>query len=251
MYCPKCGTENPEGAMMCRNCSCALISAGPAAAPPQRRTSALAITSLVLGLLSFCTFFLTAPLAMILGIISLIMISRSHGQLKGMGMAIAGIVVPIVMVPFVAIFMAILMPALTQARFQAQRVVCTNNLKQLGLATIMYADDNNSKYPTSDKWCDLIKQYHKDDKLYACPSVEQGKCTYAINKNLHEHGILGQRASELVLLFESKPGWNQSGGPEILSTENHQGKGCNILFSDGHVRFVRVEDINELRWTAE
>ncbi len=33
-----------------------------------------------------------------------------------------------------------------------------------------------------------------------------------------------------------------------LTTENHQGTGCNILFVDGHVEFIRSEDISNLKW---
>jgi len=36
-----------------------------------------------------------------------------------------------------------------------------------------------------------------------------------------------------------------------LSTENHNSEGCNVLFNDLHVRFVKTEDLNDLKWTAE
>ena len=42
--------------------------------------------------------------------------------------------------------------------------------------------------------------------------------------------------------------WNQVGGPEILTTENHKGEGCNIGFADGHCSFVKTEDHDTLRW---
>jgi len=45
--------------------------------------------------------------------------------------------------------------------------------------------------------------------------------------------------------------WNQFGGPELLTTENHNGEGCNILFNDGSVKFVKAEDIGELKWDFE
>jgi hypothetical protein len=67
MFCPKCGAENPDGANLCRNCGMILTNVTTATAP-SAKTSALAITSLVLGILSFCTFLLTAPVALILGI---------------------------------------------------------------------------------------------------------------------------------------------------------------------------------------
>jgi prepilin-type processing-associated H-X9-DG protein len=52
------------------------------------------------------------------------------------------------------------------------------------------------------------------------------------------------------LLFETKGG-NQFGGPELLSFGNHKGKGCNILFNDGHVEFVKKEQLGQLKWKVE
>jgi prepilin-type processing-associated H-X9-DG protein len=245
MFCPKCGVENPEGANFCRSCgSLMTTTTATTTTVPVAKTSALAITSMVLGILSFCTFFITAPLAVILGIISLIMIARSSGRLKGMGFAITGIVTPVVALPFVAILMGIMMPALAKARCMAQRAVCMNNLKQLGVAAMEYAEDNNDQYPTADKWCDLLEPYYKNNKVLVCPS-EQGKCHYAINPNAKPN------LPSIVLFFEAKDGWNQSGGPELVTTDNHCDDGCNILFCDGHVEFVKAEDIDDLRWTAE
>jgi prepilin-type processing-associated H-X9-DG protein len=41
--------------------------------------------------------------------------------------------------------MAILMPALNRVKEQGKRAVCLGNLKQMGLAWIMYADENDGK----------------------------------------------------------------------------------------------------------
>jgi len=51
----------------------------------------------------------------------------------------------LVVIAIIAILMAILMPALQRAREQGRRVVCEHNLKQLTLAWIMYADENEGK----------------------------------------------------------------------------------------------------------
>jgi len=51
----------------------------------------------------------------------------------------------LVVIAIIAVLMAILMPALNRAREQGKRVVCLNNLKQLTLAWILYADSNNDK----------------------------------------------------------------------------------------------------------
>jgi len=48
-----------------------------------------------------------------------------------------------------------------------------------------------------------------------------------------------------------KQRWNQVGGLEILTIENHNGQGCFILFNDGRVKFVTLEQLEELKWEVE
>ena len=64
-----------------------------------------------------------------------------------------------------------------------------------------------------------------------------------MNPNCHPNS-----PPDMVLLFETKGGWNQFGGPELLTTENHKGEGCYVLFNDVHVEFIKKEAINELKW---
>jgi len=51
----------------------------------------------------------------------------------------------LVVISVIALLMAILMPALQKAREQGMRAVCLNNVKQLALAWILYADSNDDK----------------------------------------------------------------------------------------------------------
>ena len=51
----------------------------------------------------------------------------------------------LVVIAIIAVLMAILFPALNRAREQGKRAACLNNMKQLALAWIMYADENDDR----------------------------------------------------------------------------------------------------------
>jgi len=65
----------------------------------------------------------------------------------------------LVVIAVIAILMAILMPALRRAREQGERAACLSNLKQLQLAWIMYADDNDDKLVSSEAGGFLESQF--------------------------------------------------------------------------------------------
>jgi prepilin-type N-terminal cleavage/methylation domain-containing protein len=65
----------------------------------------------------------------------------------------------LVVVAIIAVLVAMLLPALGQARQNAKRVVCGNNLHQLGMAITQYAQENHSQYPVGT-W--FVRPYTQD-----------------------------------------------------------------------------------------
>jgi len=121
----------------------------------QKKTSLLAILSLVFGclfIIPFIGIIFSLP-ALILGIIALVAISKEENKLKGRGLAISGIVlgaVGIILIPIVALLAAIAIPNLLRARLSANEAAAKATGISISSAIETYATVNNGKYPMSE-----------------------------------------------------------------------------------------------------
>jgi prepilin-type N-terminal cleavage/methylation domain-containing protein/prepilin-type processing-associated H-X9-DG protein len=53
----------------------------------------------------------------------------------------------LVVIGIIAVLLAILLPAMNRAREQARSVACASNLRQLGMAMVMYTNENKGRFP--------------------------------------------------------------------------------------------------------
>ena len=82
----------------------------------------------------------------------------------------------LVVIAIIAILAAILFPVFAQAREKARQTSCTSNLKQVGIALMIYTQDYDETFPTS--WAKgfvgdanfFVQPYMKNTKILLCPS---------------------------------------------------------------------------------
>ena len=90
----------------------------------------------------------------------------------------------LVVIAIIAILAAILFPVFARAREKARQASCQSNLKQIGLAFAMYAQDYDERMPrgsgyvapttiqaTYGEWYITLEPYIKNTQIYNCPSA--------------------------------------------------------------------------------
>ncbi len=175
----------------------------------------------------------------------------------------------LMVIAIIGILAAILLPALARAREAARRASCLGNLSQIGTAMLMYARENDNQLPWSggNGNADCLLEFHRDcvpeALTFTCPSdpktldyeKDEGKPRTFHITDLNEPNSLrtsydyfGAYTEAPITLPPPEQGipkipvmWDI--GSDSYQAFNHVPGGCNVLWLDGTVTFMKFEDM--------
>ena len=135
----------------------------------------------------------------------------------------------LVVIAIIAILASLLMPALSRSKAKAYNAACLNNLRQLGIATRLYSEDNQERLPVAEilptlpidpqnplpRACDLLAKYVGKTTgtnttsltVFKCPLDKKSRfategSSYEWNAELNGHHIDETRTDSAFLLLK-------------------------------------------------
>jgi hypothetical protein len=183
-------------------------------APVQRQeTAGLAITAFVLALCGL----LFPPLAIVGLILGIIALARGT---PARTLAIGSIVIAPVALLVCMTMIGIMLPALGQARLEAQKVKSGVQLRVIGQALVLYAQDNRGWYPEAGAdWEErLLRAGTVTPEVLEAPGAEPGMTSY-----FYIPGYRSRMDRDTIILYEN---WNLPW------------RGGNVFYDDGRVEYL-------------
>jgi prepilin-type processing-associated H-X9-DG protein len=146
---------------------------------------------------------------------------------------------------------AFFVPLREQALTKSHESQCESNLKQLGKAAMMYAQDWDEHFPKANKWEGQLKPYLNGSGMLHCPADSQPGTSYAMNMKLS--GVALSQITDpahTVLFYESDRHGDNPYGTGENQAMRHNGS-LGVVFADGHVetisRPLTIEDFRPIR----
>ncbi len=166
----------------------------------------------------------------------------------------------LVVIAIIAILVALLLPALSRSKAKAKDISCVNNLKQLGLAVAIYADEHEGRLPAAEqrptvpvdpaavlpRICDLLAPQlsASNSVVFRCPEDRVGyfqaegssyEWNWIFNNMVLEQIQVGPPFARISIPPHQ--------APLLYDYENLHGGGTNgsknVLYGDGHVSPLR------------
>ena len=181
----------------------------------------------------------------------------------------------LVVIGIIALLIAMLLPALANAREQSHRTACLSNLRTLGQSMYLYCHSYRDRLPNSAptlSWDDTLggrallelAANFTQPEIFHCPSdsdpvptaittCEYGKENSArVSYEFFPIWWPGKDGPILSRMRGQAPlAWDMDGGEKNPSPfQNHGLKGGNILISDGHAEWRNAKDWVSGNWPA-
>ena len=185
----------------------------------------------------------------------------------------------LVVIGIIALLIALLFPAFSKAREMANRSKCLSNLRTIGQATFVYANNNHDRLPNGnalDAWDDaeaanwVMKNFADEvggARVFRCPSDRNEDEPQVIESAYQNEPRSARISYEFYSLFwasaygpkmvklkgQAPIAWDLDGGPRDAKTpgtgdENHGPDGGHVLFADGHAEWKALRDWEEESW---
>ncbi|MCD6394355.1 MAG: hypothetical protein J7M40_12720 [Planctomycetes bacterium] len=114
----------------------------------------------------------------------------------------------LVVIAVIALLLAVLLPALKEAKKRAMGLYCLVNLRGLSVAWTLYANENNGKLVSGEVWCDYDKVLPFD---WVHPVVSAGDSEYTYGMSEKERELAGIRKGALFPYTETEKLYNCPG----------------------------------------
>ena len=179
----------------------------------------------------------------------------------------------LVVIGIIALLIGMLMPALSAARERASRTKCLANLRTLGQAMVMYANESRGWLPnqnarstpndaagTNAVLVALNRDYVRAPAVFHCPSdgdpipadIVTADYTLAdsarVSYDFYSVWWMPEHGPKVTKIKDAPIAWDLDGGRPLIRRQNHGRGGGNVVFNDGHAEWQRREDWDRGNW---